>query len=131
MLQERREKCFQLFFDGDQPSHGTLTAYAVDPREAAGLNDRGTVATHCPLCRFPTQVFEPHPAQLGPQVVAAIVHDFPNWSPTDGLCTQCADLYRASRLSAAAAKALPGCNFQASMHDQDQSGNEAAPAPAA
>ena len=42
------------------------------------------------------------------EVIAAINRDFPQWAPALGLCAQCADLYRASQLSIAAAKELPG-----------------------
>jgi hypothetical protein len=126
MLKEGWEKYFQLFFNADQPSHGTLTAYAVDPREAAGFNAPGAATTHCPLCRFPTLGFEPQPAQLAGHVLAAIASDFPDWSPDRGLCVQCADLYRARRVSAEAANALPGWNSRASTHSEDANGKNPA-----
>jgi hypothetical protein len=131
MLRDGWEKYFQLFFDADRPSHETLTAYAVDPREAAGLNAPGAATTHCPLCRFPTRGFEPQPAELAGHVLSAIAEDFPNWSPEDGLCVQCADLYRARRVSAEAAAALPGWNARASTHPEDENRKNPATAVAA
>jgi hypothetical protein len=109
MLEEKAEEHFRRFFDTDQPKHPELAAFALDPRAAAGgPAGKPALGTHCPLCRFPTHMFEPTPETLGAEVLAAIKRDFPNWKTELGLCGQCADLYRASQLSMAAAKALPG-----------------------
>jgi hypothetical protein len=109
MLKEGQEKYFQLFFDGDEPRHSELAAFAFDPRAASGeIKDRGAAGTHCSLCKFPSHSFEREAQSLGDEVLAAISRDFPMWTPALGLCAQCADLYRARRLSMAAARALPG-----------------------
>jgi hypothetical protein len=109
MLEEKAEEHFHRFFDTDQPKHSELAAFALDPRAAAGgPAGKPALGTHCPLCRFPTHMFEPTPETLGAEILAAIKRDFPNWKTELGLCGQCADLYRASQLSMAAAKALPG-----------------------
>lgn len=109
MLAERTEDTFNLFFNGDEHSHPELAAFAFDPRAAAGQAQGASApGTHCPLCKFPTYIFEPEPNNLGSDVLQAINHDFPQWTPSLGLCKQCADLYRASRLSVAAARELPG-----------------------
>jgi hypothetical protein len=109
MLKDNAEESFNRFFDTDRPTHPELAAFAFDPRNAGGsAGDPCAPGTHCPLCKFPTHSFEPHPDQLGEDVLAAIKGDFENWMPSMGLCAQCADLYRASRLSLAAAKLLPG-----------------------
>ncbi len=109
MLKENAEEQFNKFFDSDRPTHPELAAFAFDPRDAKGTGgDPCAPGAHCPLCKFPTHSFEPHPDQLGEDVLATIKGDFENWMPSLGLCAQCADLYRASRLSLAAAKLLPG-----------------------
>ncbi|HEY2918592.1 MAG TPA: hypothetical protein VGK77_06295, partial [Candidatus Binatia bacterium] len=109
MLDESSEEHFNRFFDAAQPRHCELAAFAFDPRAAAGqLMNKAAPGTHCPLCRFPTHTFEPEPARLRAEVLDAIKEDFPNWTPSHGLCIQCADLYRARQLSMAAAKLLPG-----------------------
>ena len=114
MLEEASEKCFARFFDGDHPRHAEMAAFALDPRAASGLlSERNAAGTHCPLCRFPSHSFEREPEKLDVDVLAAITRDFPGWTPALGLCLQCADLYRASRLSMAAAKALPGWSTEA------------------
>jgi hypothetical protein len=125
MLGESGEKYFQSFFDGDQPRHSELAAFALDPRAASRHRaDPSAAGTQCPLCRFPSHSFEAEPEKLDVHVLAAITRDFPHWTPGRGLCAQCADLYRASGLSMAAAKALPGWNTDASMQPADESGNK-------
>jgi hypothetical protein len=111
MLQEGAEELFAKFFDLDQPKHPDLARFAFDPREASGnLKRESAPGTHCPLCKFPTHAFEPEPNNLGADILAAVNEDFPNWAPSFGLCTQCADLYRGRQLSMAALRVLPGWN---------------------
>jgi len=111
MLETDGAECFERFFHAERPAHPELAAFAFDPRAVAGGPADGSVAgTHCPLCKFPSHAFEAEPNQLDGDVLAAITNDFPHWTPSLGLCAQCADLYRASRLSLAAAKLLPGWN---------------------
>ncbi len=64
--------------------------------------------SRCPLCGFPSARFEPRPEDLPRAVRDAIRADFPGWIEADGLCPQCADLYRARPLSRGAADLLPG-----------------------
>jgi hypothetical protein len=109
MLQDGLEELFSKFFDSERPKHADLAHFAFDPRQATGsLQRHAAPGTHCPLCKFPTQVFEAEPSNLGADVLASINADFPAWSTSCGLCIQCADLYRARQMSLAAAKLLPG-----------------------
>ena len=109
MLEKDGAEFFECFFDAEQPAHPELAAFAFDPRAAVGgPAGRSVAGTHCPLCKFPSHAFEAEPNQLGVDVLASITNDFPQWTQSMGLCAQCADLYRASRLSLAAAKLLPG-----------------------
>jgi hypothetical protein len=111
MLGEQAENCFRRFFDAEQPRHADLAAFALDPRAGAGPSrGQSTTGTHCPLCKFPSHSFAAEPEMLGAEVLSAIGRDFPQWTPAHGLCVQCADLYRANRLSMAAAQLLPGWN---------------------
>jgi hypothetical protein len=115
MLQEGVEELFSRFFDCKQPKHSDLARFAFDPREASGNLLRKFVAgSHCPLCKFPTHAYEAEPNALGTEILAAIQEDFPKWSPSLGLCTQCADLYRGRQLSMAALRTLPGWNSSVS-----------------
>jgi hypothetical protein len=111
MLKDNSEELFAKFFAADQPRHAELADFAFDPRKAGdALVQHAAPGTHCPLCKFPTHSFEPQPDQLGVETLRAIAEDFPNWQPALGLCSQCADLYRARQLSLAALHALPGWN---------------------
>ena len=55
----------------------------------------GAGGVRCPLCHFPTRdgirVWD---GELAP-IAQAIHADHPDWTPTQGACVQCADLYRA------------------------------------
>jgi hypothetical protein len=114
MLGDGGNEIFQSFFDAAQPRHSELAAFAFNPRAATG-HHVGEIAagTHCSLCRFPSHAFEPAPESLPGEIVKAIQEDFPNWTPSRGLCLQCADLYRARKLSISAAKLLPGWESRA------------------
>ncbi len=107
MLGAATDTAFARFFDGFALTHAELLAFATAPRlqQAGGAFPPGG---RCPLCRFPTYAPEPAPEQLPGAVIERIVGDFPDWHATDGLCSQCADLYRARPLSASAAQVLPG-----------------------
>src|SRR5262249_338362 len=62
---EKSKELFSRFFDGERPTHPELATFAFDPRAAIGSrNNSSTPGTHCPLCRFPTHVFEPEPENL-------------------------------------------------------------------
>lgn len=109
MLQDGLEELFSRFFDSEQPKHTDLACFAFDPRQASGsLQRHAAPGTHCLLCKFPTHAFEAEPNNLGADNLAAIKEDFPNWAASLGLCTQCADLYRARQISMAALRLLPG-----------------------
>jgi len=82
---------FDRFFRGPRPTHSELVDFAINP---AVETDRRRV-DGCPVCRMPTVQLYPTPELLGAEVVRRIRSDIPQWSPRDGLCFQCADLYAA------------------------------------
>ncbi len=88
MLGDQTLELFSRFFDGERPSHRELKAFALRP--AKGPQPAG----RCPLCRFPTYAFLPHPEDLPAPVLERIRRDFPGWHPVQGLCLQCGDLYQ-------------------------------------
>lgn len=90
-LGERTEEAFGHFFGAASLSHAELVAFAVNPESILGAGHPGG---RCPLCRFPTHVFEPEPDRLSEAVRGQIRSDFPQWEADAGLCLQCADLYR-------------------------------------
>lgn len=96
MLREDTARMFDHFFDGAAPTHTELASFALNP--CAASSGRGSMlqpGSRCPLCQFPTYVFEPKPEDLPADVVVQIHRDFPEWRPAQSLCPQCADLYRA------------------------------------
>jgi hypothetical protein len=105
MLGERTEDLFGGFFDRDPHTHAELVAFASDPR--TGLRETASPGSRCALCGFPTYDFEPEPSRLPSKLVAGIHLDFPRWRPADGLCSQCAELYRTREMSLLAASELP------------------------
>ena len=108
-LGSRSGEGFARLFEGPRPSHPDLVAMAADPEFAFGLRPAaGTSTGRCPLCGFPTCEFEADPGSLPADALAALIGEFPSWRPEQGMCRQCADLYRERDLSAAEARALPG-----------------------
>lgn len=109
MFGEATKRIFELYFDKESHTHAEFVGFASNPRAVTGnAANSPQPGSRCPLCGFPTHAFEPKPELLPQEVVAQIRADFPRWQSLDGLCIQCADLYRAQQLSAAAASALPG-----------------------
>lgn len=114
LLAADSESSFKRFYDDDRPNHAALAAFAFDPTAGSDdLNKSVAATSHCPLCKFPTQAFEPAPHALADDVRQAIAGDFPDWLPERGLCLQCADLYRGRQMSLAALRTLPGWNSAA------------------
>lgn len=95
-LGEQAEACFEQIFSGPRPRHPGLVALALDPEAGFGLRPAARASTgRCPLCGFPTAELEPKPELLPVEVVDEIASEFPSWRAEQGICPQCADLYRA------------------------------------
>jgi hypothetical protein len=117
MLGDEVENVFARFFDQGPHSHPQFVAFSQNPRAAFGDVTVGPQpGSRCLLCGFPTYTFAPQPERLDRLTIAEIVHDFPHWHPSDGLCTQCADLYRVKWRSMEAAKLLPGWHPSSSKY---------------
>ena len=112
MFGQKSESLFSRFFDRDRHTHGELVAFILDPRALTGVPGTPHPGSRCPLCGFPTYAFDPKPEDLPPEVISQIRRDFPGWHPSQGLCIQCADIYRAHALSASAALHLPYASLQ-------------------
>lgn len=99
MLGEQAAQAFERFFGSSNLTHPELVAFAIDPERVVGSKKSGPhPGSRCALCGFPTFAFEPADQLFG-DLTRRISEAFPKWNPADGVCCQCADLYR-SRLSA-------------------------------
>lgn len=85
------DELFDRFFRGSRPSHSELVEMAINP----GVENGRRRVDSCSVCRMPTAQLHPTPELLGDAIVREIRSDFPQWTPRDGLCLQCADLYSA------------------------------------
>jgi hypothetical protein len=96
MLGPQTAAAFAHFFHNNAVTHAELVRFACTP-EACLARPAGALrqGNRCPLCHFPTHAFAPEPAQLPRPVVQRIRADFPAWDPVQGICQQCAELYRA------------------------------------
>lgn len=96
MLGEETSEAFERFFEGSGLTHDELVSFAANPEQALGREREGPYpGERCSLCGFPTHAFESEP--LSPALQRRIRESFPEWDPVDGLCSQCAEIYR-SRL---------------------------------
>ena len=96
MLGNATAQLFGRFFDQESHTHSELIAFARDPRAALeGSSETPHPGSRCPLCCFPTYVFEENPECLPAEIIFQIRRDFPQWRSAQGLCQQCADLYKA------------------------------------
>ncbi len=93
MLDHRCLELFEEWFDGTQPTHGRLVAFAFAPGRPEDGEHAGS--GRCPLCRFPVAWLDPHPERLSEPVRSVIRADDPSWNIEQGLCSQCLDLYEA------------------------------------
>jgi hypothetical protein len=91
---------YDRVLSGLRPTHPELCALA----EGGPLRER---SPGCPLCGFPTPSLAPRAAELPHEVLRAVRAEFPGWTPEQGLCLQCADLYRARAALGTAAGVSP------------------------
>jgi hypothetical protein len=90
---QQREVFDTLWTDGT-PTHRALEALVCDPRQLHS-SEGPRPGAPCPLCGFPTFAW----AEAAPlaEHAAAIGADFPHWTPEQGACRRCSEIYRLSR----------------------------------
>jgi hypothetical protein len=90
--QTKREEVFDSLWNADRPTHAELAAIASDPRELKS-SSRPLPGAPCPLCGFATFEWATGP-QLQGEIAAAIQSEFPGWTPDQGACSRCAEVYQ-------------------------------------
>lgn len=98
-----------------RPTHGTMLAWAREGLPGIGSGDSSTqhrrvfaAGAPCPLCRFATYDWA-EPGAISGQVLGAITADYSDWKEADGICGQCAELYRS--------RSHETCSTGAGLHD--------------
>jgi hypothetical protein len=91
---EKQREVFESIWANPAPSHRALEELVCDPRQLQASPGPQPGAP-CPLCGFPTFAWA-EPAQLE-ELTAAIAHEFPHWTPEQGACRRCAEIYRRNR----------------------------------
>ena len=89
------EEVFSKLWESTVQTHQAFMERAQNPQTMfLPLQDATPRAGRCPLCRFPAYHFAAG-AELPSEVLDKIRADYPQWRTEEGLCIQCADLYRA------------------------------------
>ena len=89
------EQVFNKLYESPVQTHRAFMERAQNPDTMfLPLQDKTPRAGRCPLCRFPAYHFAAG-AELPSATLKQIQADYPQWRAEEGLCVQCADLYRA------------------------------------
>ena len=90
--ESKRDGLFERLWKNPGPCHGDLLALAADPREVRS-SPEPTPGAPCPLCGFATFAWADADGLRG-QTAAAIQNEFPEWTPAQGACRRCVEIYR-------------------------------------
>jgi hypothetical protein len=94
-----RLELWDKLWNGERPPHNQLLSLACRARQLAPQHS--TAATQpppgapCPLCQFPTFDWA-RPQIFSDELRLAIAKDFPRWSPEQGACDRCVEVYLAA-----------------------------------
>jgi hypothetical protein len=89
--EDKRSGVFLKLSTAKAPRHDELIALASDPRDLSHA-DQPLPGGGCPLCGFSTFEWADFTA-LEDNVRATIEREFPSWSPAQGVCLRCAEVY--------------------------------------
>ena len=91
----RQRDVFESIWNAPTPTHRMLADLVSDPRQLQTGNGPQPGAP-CPLCGFPTFAWA-SPERLTESAVSAIRTEFPRWTPEQGACARCSEIYRLNR----------------------------------
>lgn len=89
--EQKRDVIFGSLWNGQRPRHAELLEIASDPREVK-CSQEPLPGAPCPLCGFSTFQWA-GAEQLGGEVGKAMLREFPHWTPEQGACERCAEIY--------------------------------------
>jgi hypothetical protein len=89
--EHRRDDVFSRLQTTQSPRHDELLALASDPRDLSHANTPLPGGT-CPLCGFSTFEWADVPT-MDAAIRGAIEREFPRWSPAQGVCNRCIEVY--------------------------------------
>ena len=88
----KRDEVFDALWINPNPRHDDLLAIAADPRDIKSALEP-TPGAPCPLCGFATFDWtDIH--TLSQPTITAIQQEFPHWTPGEGTCGRCVEIYR-------------------------------------
>src|SRR5690606_4534762 len=89
--EEKRCQVFESHWNNPSPRHADLIALAADPRDLSHAN-APVPGSLCPLCQFPTFDWA-NLAEVSPQALERLRAEFPRWTPAQGACARCVEIY--------------------------------------
>jgi hypothetical protein len=93
--ESRQREVFESLWTNLNPRHELLVELVSDPRQLQAA-DGPRPGAPCPLCGFPTFSWATE-ATLAEPTLTAIRSEFPHWSPEQGACARCSNIYRVNR----------------------------------
>lgn len=93
--ESKREEVFTSLWNAANPHHTELLAIASDPR-AVRHEHQPLPGAPCPLCGFATFLWATT-SQLEEETGRAIAREFPAWSPEQGACSRCVEVYEVNQ----------------------------------
>jgi hypothetical protein len=91
----RQQEVFESLWTNPTPTHELLAELVSDPRQLQYTTGPRPGAP-CPLCGFPTFAWATA-TSLADATLSAIRSEFPHWTPEQGACARCCNIYRVNR----------------------------------
>ena len=89
--EDKRRQGFDSHWNERAPCHENILALAADPRDLSHAQEP-LPGGSCPLCHFPT--FEwTDVSTLNLETLTTLRTQFPHWTPDQGACKRCAEIY--------------------------------------
>lgn len=90
----KREEVFAGLWNGPNPRHEDLRSIAADPRQVKS-SQQPLPGALCPLCGFPTFQWADM-SRVEDRLGEAIRREFAAWSPEQGACDRCVEVFGAA-----------------------------------